>query len=384
MRHRPASDILKTRIKTVAVGFPRFYILAWLALVVCCCVAGPSSAFAYGAKVSIVAVGDVNLGERIATISRSRPEGVDYPFVNVRQITGESDISFCNLECCLSETGAPAQKRFTFRGPSAAAEALARAGFDVVSLANNHVLDYGTRAMDDTLGALERARVGFAGAGRNRAAAVSPFVIERNGLRIAFFAFSDIVPAGWTAGDNSPGIASMRPLETMLTTVSSYSGTADVVIVSLHWGIERTASPHPRQREAAKALIDAGATVVLGHHPHVVQGFEAYRHGIIAYSLGNFIFTPGNPPAGAETLILRLELDRWGLREAEIHPAIIVNAQAQLADGEYGERLQQTYADRSAALGTTWEHDGKRLVYRTHRFRVPGLWRRMVHLEQKY
>ena len=238
------------------------------------------------------------------------------PFVHVSDALSAADITFANLECAIADTGAPEPKSYTFRAPPAAAAAISSAGIDVVSLANNHALDYGPEALSQTLALLDATQVAAAGSGADLAEALRPAVIERNGLRVAFVALIDVPSeAGydmraWAAGGSTPGLAWATP-ENVIAAVTSAREQAGIVVVALHFGAEFASVPTESQRHIARLAIDAGASVVLGSHPHVLQDVEEYAGGLIAYSLGNFVFD-GFEGASNTSAILNVELGHDG------------------------------------------------------------------------
>jgi poly-gamma-glutamate synthesis protein (capsule biosynthesis protein) len=232
------------------------------------------------------------------------PEAVLGGWAALRRRDG-IDLGVANLECPLTDRGAPLPgKKYTFAAdhPEDTAAALRQLGFDVVSLANNHILDYGQVGLADTTAALSRAGVGWAGAGSDRAAAYAPALVERDGLRIAILAFggTEYMPAQyqawWAAGDDHPGIAPLLPQADLLAAVARARADVDLLVVSLHWGLEY-AEVTAAQRELGRAVIEAGADVVFGHHPHVVQPVEFWQGRPILYSLGNLAFHAGQPLA---------------------------------------------------------------------------------------
>lgn len=217
-----------------------------------------------------------------------------YPFASSSALFRDADLALVNLECVLSTSTARMDKKFTFEGSPAYARALANAGIDVVSLANNHAADFGRVSLLHTLRALDRAGVAHAGGGRDVRQAYAPSFLTVKGRRIAVLAATDVIPAGFAATERLPGVAPARPLSRLASAVRAARRSSDLVIVFVHWGVERTTSPNARQRAIAHALVNAGADVVLGSHPHVWQPVEVYRGRFIAYSLGNFVFFPGN------------------------------------------------------------------------------------------
>lgn len=173
----------------------------------------------------------------------------------------------------------------------------------MASVANNHARDFGEAAFADTLAHLRAAGVEPVGGGRDAEEAWRPVVVERKGLRIAFAA-TRVGPAGWAATARTPGMARADPEGRLLEAVADARRVADAGVVLLHWGIERTGTPTGDQVQLAHALVDAGAAAVVGHHSHVLQPVVRYQGAVIAYSLGNFVFTA--PEATQESMILRL------------------------------------------------------------------------------
>ena len=274
--------------------------------------------------VRLVAVGDVMLDRRLGgAIQRGDLES---PFASVANLLQEADITFANLEAPIGDLGLPAVKSYTFLAPPSAAMSLAWAGFDVVSLANNHALDYGPEALLQTIELLGAQGIAAVGAGLDKAAAHTPILLSSHGIRLAFLAYVDVpVESGgfdtrtWAAVGETPGLAWAEPGLIQRDVVEARE-LSDVVVVSLHSGFEGREQPSPTQVIAARAAIDAGASLVLGHHAHRLQGIEVYRHGLIAYGLGNFAFDMDALPS---SMALNVWLDSDGVRQVEIVPVVI-------------------------------------------------------------
>ncbi len=266
--------------------------------------------------VTLAAVGDVMLDRGVAR--RIGREGPRWPFEKARDALRSADLAFCNLECPLSADGVKVNKRVCFKADPANVECLRDGGFDVVSLANNHTLDCGSPGLADTMECLDAARIRYTGAGDTPADAARPAIITAKGLRIAFLARNAWLPEGVWSRPDAPAGAYLDP-ETIESEVRDAARRADVVIVSLHWGREYRESPLDGQVEFAHRIVDAGADLILGHHPHVLQPVERYRGGVIAYSLGNFLFD--SPLRNCrETMILRCRLSKSGVSEVEQVP----------------------------------------------------------------
>lgn len=239
--------------------------------------------------VRISAVGDVLLSRKIeATIAA---EGWGAPFRNAKAILDSPDIAFCNLETTAALTGEPFPGKdpdVTFRAPPAALFGLKDAGFSVVSIANNHINDYGPSAVKETVAELDLLGIAHCGAGGNAEEAGKPAVLTSKGVRFAFIGYAEAMWSVIEAGEDA-GVVILDK-DRIIADIAAAKKIADVVVVSLHWGEEHQGRPRDSDRELARAIIDAGASMIVGHHPHVLQGAEFYRGGLILYSLGNFIF----------------------------------------------------------------------------------------------
>jgi poly-gamma-glutamate synthesis protein (capsule biosynthesis protein) len=269
--------------------------------------------------VVLAAVGDVNLGDRIGAAIRSYGSG--YPWTSAAPLLRAADLAIANLESAVSTRGTPAAKKYTFRGDPSAVPAVARAGIDVVSVANNHSLDFGAEAFLDTLRHVRRAGIATVGGGRDAAAARRPAIVTAGGLRIAILGYSDVRPLGFDATPSRPGTA-RADVGAIAADVRAARRRTDAVVVYFHWGTERARTPDARQRSFAAAALDGGATVVLGAHPHVLQPIERRGRRLVAWSLGNFVFGATSAGTGA-TGVLTIGLDRAGVRWNELVPARI-------------------------------------------------------------
>jgi hypothetical protein len=267
----------------------------------------------------LAAVGDVNFGDGPGTlIARFGP---GYPWTSVGPLISKADLAFANLECSVSLRRSPQDKKFVFRGRPAAVRAMRRlAGIDVVTLANNHAGDYGDSALLDTLRHVRDAGMTPVGAGATEAAAYRPRYMRRLGLRVAFVGFSTILPFEFRALGRDPGTAWGFP-ERVREGVARARRHADVVIATFHWGIERDPFESPAQRALAELALDAGADAVIGAHPHVLQPIRRLAgEKLVAYSLGNFVFSAASPGTTA-TGILEVDLGRLGVLDARLVPA---------------------------------------------------------------
>jgi poly-gamma-glutamate synthesis protein (capsule biosynthesis protein) len=274
--------------------------------------------------IQIAAVGDLMLDRAIGYALEN--DDLDFPFGAVSGPLASADIAVGNLESALGDSGQPQKKRYTFQAPPAAVDALAQAGFDLLSLANNHALDYGPEALQQGLELLHQAGIATAGAGLDAKAARAPVIFEANGLTTAFLSYVDVPveysgfdTRSWAATDDRPGLA-WAEATSIREDVTAAAGNSDLVVVLLHSGYEYVQAPSPEQTTAARAALDAGADLVLGHHAHVLQGIEFRSNSAIIYGLGNFAFEIDGDPT---TLIASIWLDSDGVRQIELLPAII-------------------------------------------------------------
>ena len=212
-----------------------------------------------------------------------------------------------------STRGTPApDKQFTFRVHPEKVKLMQEMGIDLVTLANNHALDYGRDAMLDTIDTLDHAGIRHVGAGKNLVEARKPDVVELNGRTFAFIGATRVYPEeDWAAGTDSAGMFSAYDGGAQLAEeVKAAKQQADYVIAYVHWGIEREETPNEVQKSIAHRLVDTGADLVVGAHPHVLQGIEYYQGVPIAYSLGNFVFGSSIP----STALLQADVDDEGIR----------------------------------------------------------------------
>ncbi|MDH5633756.1 MAG: CapA family protein [Gammaproteobacteria bacterium] len=272
---------------------------------------------------TLAATGDIMMD------GSARPEfsklGYDYAFEYVGDILRKADIAIGNLEGPLTTGGNnDVEKKYVFRSPpDKVATSLVNAGFDVFTLANNHTLDYGVQGLVDTMAALDRHGLAYSGAGLDSKAARKAVILERKNRRIAFLGYSLTFPEEFWAAANRPGTAFGHESH-VRKDVAKAKAEADIVIVSFHWGREGTTELRPYQTALGRAAIDAGAAAVLGHHPHILQGVERYKHGVILYSLGNFVF--GSYSRKARTsVIAQLSFDGNVVSSVEMVPINVFN-----------------------------------------------------------
>jgi len=260
------------------------------------------------APVSLVFTGDIVLDDSAGELIR---QGGD-PFADFATLFKGADIRLGNLECVVATTGSAGNKNYTFRAHPRTLPVLKR-HFDAMALANNHSGDFGRDAFAEMLGLLKDAQLGQFGGGHNLAEAHTPLIFERKGLRIALLGYSEFMPRSFEADFNAPGVAWSEDEQVVADIQKARSVYhADLVIPVMHWGWENELSSNPRQRQLAHRMVDAGADVVIGGHPHVTQEIEHYQGKPIIYSVGNFVMKETDNARQRQGWVLRLLLDKQG------------------------------------------------------------------------
>jgi poly-gamma-glutamate synthesis protein (capsule biosynthesis protein) len=319
-----------------------------------------------GPTLRLALAGDTMLGRGVAARLAADP---DVPLVadDVAAVAREADLFIANLECCLSDRGAPVAspgKPFFFRGPPAAAGRLAQLGVDAVTLANNHAMDFGPLALLDTLDHLRAAGIAVAGAGADEAQARRPAVLTARGVRVRLVAAGDH-PAAFAAGPDQPGIAyadlRRAPPPPWLRDASAPGADADVVLVAPHWGPNMQAAPVPHVRRAAAALARAGATLIAGHSAHVPQG----PSGRVLFDLGDFLDDYAVDPVLRNDLGLLwlVTLGPSGPVRIEAVPLRLAFGVTRRASEDEARTLLGLMAPRCAAVGSRVRRDAGRFVF---------------------
>ena len=271
--------------------------------------------------VTLMAVGDIMLS-RVVGQKMVEYQDYNYPFLKTADILKKADLTFGNLETAITPGKPVLTSEMHFRADPEAVAGLVYAGFDVMSLANNHTLNFGQSGLKDTFKYLSESDIDYVGAGENLEKARQPIIKKVNDISIAFWAFSDSQWPGFSAGTDYGGVAVMD-IDFLRQDIKRIGDGVDVKIVSMHAGTEYETTPNNRQIEFARRAIDAGADLIIGHHPHVVQTVEQYHNGWIIYSLGNFVFDQMWSEATREGLIAKIILNKQGVKDIEFIPVII-------------------------------------------------------------
>ena len=268
--------------------------------------------------VRVSATGDIHGEGRV----RSLLNAGGNPLAHVAPALSADDVTVVNLETPVGSPGRPEQKTYVFLAPESLLPALGAGGVEVVSVANNHGMDHGVGTMLQTLDLARRTGLAVVGGGRNRAEAYRARFVRARGRTVAVIGVSRVLSPGWDATPNRAGLASAYDEAAVVDAVRAAEAFADVVVVAVHWGVEHVRCPDAHQRRLARLMVDAGADVIAGHHPHVLQGLDPGPRAAVAYSLGNFVWYHSSPPSGT-TAILRTEHPPAGGVRAEVLPARI-------------------------------------------------------------
>lgn len=309
---------------------------------------------------TLLLVGDVMLGRGVNQELAYRAP--DYPWGDTLALFERADFRVANLECTISDRGAPwPEKEFTFRSDAKNIAVLTAARIDAVSLANNHSLDFGPDALADTLAILDRAGIAHAGAGTDLTAAFKPGCSTVRDTKIGLISFTDDRPL-WEAGSGRPGIAYVPVdfredrAEHLFDTIRSTRSVTDVLIVAAHWGPNWGYSPPPSQIPFAHRMVELGADVVFGHSGHVVRGVEIYRGRPIIYCAGNFIDDYGVDPdeRNDQSFVFLYRTGRDGAaRQLLLYPTVIADCQARMAAAHEAEQIAAKMARLCVNFGTT-------------------------------
>jgi poly-gamma-glutamate capsule biosynthesis protein CapA/YwtB (metallophosphatase superfamily) len=340
-------------------------------------------------EITMLLVGDVY-------VRREDPPSI---FAHVKDLLRSADITFGNLEAPITDRGEPLLGKpiagVNFRSPLNAVDALTAAGFDAVGLANNHSMDWGPEGILQTIEVLDQAGIAHCGAGRNLEEAHQPVILERKGCRVAFLSYSSVYqPGAFPATADRAGIATVKvntaylpstrvfeqpgspgttltvpdpaAEQRLLNEVRAAKQQADIVVVSWHWGVSQSYGKLVNyQTDLGRAVIDAGADLVSGTHPHVVQAVEAYRHGYICYCLANFAFDHQSPHFGNESMIVKCQIADGKIARLSVLPVLLnEGGQPEVVDLDRGRSIIQSIERQSAEFGMVLDPAGDEVVVR--------------------
>ncbi|MHB8842626.1 MAG: CapA family protein [Candidatus Aquicultor sp.] len=298
-----------------------------------------------------VGVGDMAFNGQIGDTLRDK--GAQDIFSDITQVLQSGDVVVGDLESPLSPgSQTPGSNKSAVLGAPEAATGMKNAGINLVSLANDHMMDYGTAGLIDTITRLNRAGIAHAGAGSNSQQAYTRTVLTIKGKKVAFLALSSIAPDNARAQEDKAGIAANKRRSYIDSLIKESARQNDYLIVSCHWGDEGSTEIMSSQRKFAKRAIDAGADVVIGSHPHIMQGIEIYNGRCIAYSPGNFIYPSGSGNSG-QAFVLKLSLAKGMIIKAEVIPiSVDPSGKPSLATGCAAGAILQKLKDLSDPLAT--------------------------------
>jgi len=273
--------------------------------------------------ITLMFVGDIMLDRGVEyMIKTAGKENWCWPFLKITDDLKQADVLFGNLESVISDKGKKVGSIYSFRADPKAIEGLIYARFDVLSIANNHIFDYGREAMEDSFLRLKQAGIDCVGGGFSEKEARSPVIKEVKSTnpstssgqaKIAFLAYTNLGSKHWQAKENQSGIVWLD--EKITEDIKAAREKSDIVVVSMHFGEEYQLEPNLEQRYFARLAIDSGADLVIGHHPHVVQRIEKYKEGYIVYSLGNFVFDQGFSEETMRGLLLEVLIEDAKIKE---------------------------------------------------------------------
>jgi poly-gamma-glutamate capsule biosynthesis protein CapA/YwtB (metallophosphatase superfamily) len=308
----------------------------------------PASAGDRAGTVTLAFAGDVNFARRTAPLL-SDPATAFGP---ISAVLKAADFTALNLETAVTSRGTPQPKTYHFRTRPAAFTALRDAGVDLVTMANNHVLDYGRTGLASTLAAAQAAHFPYVGIGRNAAAAWAPYLTTIGGVRIAIIGVSQVaeLAASWVATPTRPGEANSINQRRTLDAVLAAKRLASVVIVFMHWGTEGEACPDPSQLALAPKLAAAGASIIVGAHAHMLQGSGWLGHTFVAYGMGNFLWWERS--YSTSTGVLELTLHPHRPLTARFIPATVSRTGQPIVDrGAQARRAAAYYTSLRGCAG---------------------------------
>ncbi|WP_159434265.1 CapA family protein [Peptoclostridium litorale] len=310
-------------------------------------------AYCESGKATVSIVGDIMLDRGVERVMDER--GYGHPYEKVSRIFLEDDITLGNLECPITSIENPALKRLdiVFMAEKENARELKKAGFDVLNLANNHSMDQRNNGLKDTIDILNYQGISTLGAGENREKARAHVVKKIRGVRIGILGYSVFPPEGFIFSEEDYDVARID-VKSLKDEVSMAKEDCDFLIITVHWGNEYENYPSEIQRDLAHMMVESGADLIVGHHPHVIQSVEKYMDKYIFYSMGNFVFDRQAPKGTDISAILQLDISKNGCENIKIIPVKIENAQPRPAYGaerDYIFKRLMIYSNGMGAQG---------------------------------
>ncbi|MCX7745520.1 MAG: CapA family protein [Clostridia bacterium] len=324
----------------------------------------------------ITAVGDILLGRGVGGRLQKDKKGYIYPFEKVVHYLKEGDIVFGNLEEPITSSqhgllGIREGGKYVLKNEVEAFNGIKYAGFNLLNLANNHILDYYDIGLNDTIRILDQNQIAHSGAGKDLEEARKLAIIEKKGVKVGMLSYTDMSevlykgnpPIRFRAEKDRYGVAP-RNYDYIREDIEKAKGQVDLLIISLHWGKEESFDVLPEQVEMSHKLLDQGADIILGHHPHQFQGIEIYKGKPIIYSLGNFIFDQ-NDPENQEAFILQMDFEKKRLTNFYAIPIKTVNkTQVVVPEGAASDNLLKREAELCLKLNTPCEIKENKLIFK--------------------
>ncbi|RSK26769.1 CapA family protein [Bacillus sp. HMF5848] len=299
--------------------------------------------------------GDTMAAGKVAAILQQ--EGYEYPWQQAKNHLVHSDITMLNLETPVTTICEPASKKYSYQSHPDLLKGMKFAGVDIVTVANNHALDCGEVGLIETIKHLRKAGILYVGGGEDMVEAYSAREIDVRGQRVSIVGFSRVLPdVSWYAGTRKPGLSSGYQDKIVLEKIQEAAMGSDFTVVYMHWGIELADVPEDKDRQLAHQMIDAGADMIIGSHPHVLQGFEFYKGKLIAYSLGNFIFTMSHQDIARQTGVLNVKVHESGKQEVTFTPMRIQNGAVWITEEEESQAILKRL--NSISISGQWNNEG--------------------------
>jgi poly-gamma-glutamate capsule biosynthesis protein CapA/YwtB (metallophosphatase superfamily) len=294
---------------------------------------------------TVIFAGDLNLAANFEYAVQHHPINV---FAHWKRI-GRYDLMMVNLENAVTQSVDSMEKEFVFKMKPEYLSQLSGAGISIVNCANNHTADFGAEGILETIRRLDSAGIQHTGIGRNLSEARKPVVLHVNGIRIGFLGYGG--SESFIASRSQPGTVS-RSQWLILEDIKRLRPRVDFIVINIHWGEELEAEPDSNQIILAHRMIEGGADLIVGHHPHVLQGIERYRGKVIAYSLGNFVFGGNSRSANSETAVLKVRFAKDTI-EVQAVPVSVRSWQPAPADSSTAYRVFQCLLERSRIFSET-------------------------------
>lgn len=304
--------------------------------------------------INLLFTGDIYLSDYV--LNQYKQKGLDGILSKeLQEEFHEADIAMVNQEFAFTTRGTKAKdKQYTFRVDPKNVQVFKDMQIDIVALANNHTMDFGIEGLTDSFEALKSAGIKYAGAGNNLSEARNINYFDVNDKKIAYLAASRVIPEpGWNAYKNKAGMLTTYDPAFLLEDIKTAESQSDFVIVYVHWGVERQESPLEYQRNLAKQYIDAGADLVIGSHPHVLQGIEYYNGKPIIYSLGNFMFYSSIN----QTAVLKVSLNEENEAQVRLLPGKAENSRTFALDNDSDKTEFYNYMTK-ISFGIKFDEDG--------------------------